>query len=210
MFNRRNPNFRNAHEAYETYLETTGRLSAAQEENHRALALDPLSVFANYSEGQILFDREDYNGALAQSRKTLEIDPNFPLAYVLLSFCYRAKGMDDKAANALEQEANVEGQSEGAAEMKRAYAASGLKGVYQWQIKQQSDPAAPAYDPLNVGVAYAHLGDKDAAFSWLEKAYQQRDLRLIFLSTYVDGPGEASLRSDPRYADLRRRVGFPR
>ena len=205
-----NPNFRNAHEAYETYLETTGRLSAAQEENHRALALDPLSVFANYSEGQILFDREDYNGALAQSQKTLEIDPNFPLAYVLLSFCYRAKGMDDKAANALEQEANAEGQSEGAAEMKRAYAASGLKGVYQWQIKQQSDPAAPAYDPLNVGVAYAHLGDKDAAFSWLEKAYQQRDLRLIFLSTYVDGPGEASLRSDPRYADLRRRVGFPR
>jgi TolB-like protein/tetratricopeptide (TPR) repeat protein len=204
-----NPNFRNAHEAYETYLETTGRLSAAQEENHHALALDPLSVFANYSEGQILFDRQDYNGALAQSQKTLEIDPNFPLAYELLSSCYHAKGMDDKAANALEQEADVEGQSEGAAEMKRAYAASGLKGVYQWQIKQQSDPATPAYDPLNVGEAYAHLGDKDATFPWLEKAYQQRDLRLIFLSVYMDGPGEASLRSDPRYADLRRRVGFP-
>jgi serine/threonine protein kinase/tetratricopeptide (TPR) repeat protein len=205
-----NPNFRNAHEAYQTYLTSTGRLSAAQEENHRALALDPLSVYANASEGRILFDQQDYDGAIAQTQKTLEIDPNFPLAYELLSFCYHAKGMDDKAANALEQQADVEGQSEAAAEMKRIYAVSGLKGVYQWQIKQQSDPAAPGYNPLNVAAAYAHLGDKDAAFPWLEKAYQQRDLRLVFLSIYMAGPKEeAGLRSDPRYADLRRRVGFP-
>jgi eukaryotic-like serine/threonine-protein kinase len=204
-----NPNFRNAHEAYETYLATMNRLSAAQEENHRALALDPLSVYANFSEGNILFDQQDYDGAIAQAQKTLEIDPNFPLAYELLSFCYHAKGMDDKAANALEQQADVEGRSEAAAEMKRVYAASGLKGLYLWQIKQQSDPAAPGYNPLNVAEAYAHLGDKDAAFPWLEKAYQQRDLRLIFLSIYMAGPNEAGVRSDPRYADFRRRVGFP-
>jgi serine/threonine protein kinase/tetratricopeptide (TPR) repeat protein len=204
-----NPNFRNAHEAYETYLETTGRLSAAQEENHRALALDPLSVYANSSEGRILFEQQDYDGAIAQTQKTLEIDPHFPLAYELLSSCYHAKGMDDKAANALEQQADVEGQSEAAAEMKRIYAVSGLKGVYQWQIKQQSDPAGPGYSPLNVAEAYAHLGDKDAAFPWLEKAYQQRDLRLVFLSIYMAGPNEAGVRSDPRYADFRRRVGFP-
>ena len=204
-----NPNFRNAHEAYETYLATTGRLSAAQEENHRALELDPLSVYANSSEGFILFERQDYDGAIAQEQKTLEIDSNFPLAYEFLSFCYHAKGMDDKAANALEQQADVEGQSEAATEMKRAYTASGLKGLYLWQIKQQSDPAAPGYNPLNVAEAYAHLGDKDAAFPWLEKAYQQHDLRLVFLSIYMAGPTEAAVRSDPRYADLRRRVGFP-
>jgi eukaryotic-like serine/threonine-protein kinase len=203
-----NPNFRNAHEAYETYLASTGKLSAAQEQNHRALELDPLSVFANFSEGEILLEQQDFDGAIAQEQKTLEIDPNLPLPYGVLSSCYQAKGMDDKAANALEQQAEVERQPEAAAEMKRVYAASGLKGLYLWQIKQQSDPATPAYDPLSVGDAYAHLGDKDAAFPWLEKAYQQRDLRLVFLN-YLSGPAEASVHSDPRYADLLRRIGFP-
>lgn len=92
------------------------------------------------------------------------------------------------------------------ADLKRVYATSGIKGVGQWNIKQQSDPARPGYSPVGVAEDYALSGDKDNAFLWLEKAYEQRSTALIFLKV---GPEWDSLRSDPRCADLLRRIGFP-
>jgi tetratricopeptide (TPR) repeat protein len=144
--------------------------------------------------------------AIAQAQKTLEIDPDYGLAYGLLADCYQTKGMYDKFMEAEERFLALFGRSDAAAELKRVYATSGIKGVRQWFIKQDSDPAKPAYSPIAVAENYALLGDKDNAFLWLEKAYEQRASELIFLKV---GPESDSLRSDPRYADLLRRIGFP-
>jgi hypothetical protein len=97
------------------------------------------------------------------------------------------------------------GQSEAAAELKRLYATSGVTGVYRWHIAQDSDSSKPGYNPEDAAVNYALLGDKDRAFLWLEKAYQQHASSLADLKW---GPEFDSLRADPRYADLVRRIGF--
>jgi serine/threonine protein kinase/Tfp pilus assembly protein PilF len=201
-----NPNFRNAPEAYSNYLVSMGRFSEALEEDHRALELDPLSLDANLQEGVVFEEQRDYDKAIAALQKTLEIDPNFGLAYNYLAKCYEAKGMYDKSMDAEERLWTLFGQPEVAAELKRVYAASGIKGVRQWFIKEDSDPAKPGYNPAGAAENYALLGDKDNAFRWLEKAYEQHASELIFLKA---DPEWDSLRSDARYTDLLRRIGFP-
>ena len=201
-----NPNSRNAPEAYSNYLVSMGRFSEALQEDHRALELDPLSASANAQEGVVFADQGDYDKAIARLQKTLDIDPNFGLAYNYLAECYEAKGAYDQSLDAEERLLTLFGRPEVAAELKRVYATSGVKGVHQWSIRQESDAAKPGYRPIGVAENYARLGDKEKAFDWLEKAFQQHASELIFLK--VD-PGWQSLRSDPRYADLIRRIGFP-
>jgi eukaryotic-like serine/threonine-protein kinase len=201
-----NPNFQAAQVAYSSYLASLGRFSEALGESQRALELDPLSLYANQIEALNLFDDHEYDRAIAQEQKTLEIDPNFPLAYEFLGESYGAKGMYDKAMDAREREFTLSGQPERATELKRIYATSGMRSVHQKNIEDESNPAKPGYDPVRVAEDYAQLGDKDKAFLWLEKAYEQRasDLRSLKGTPEFD-----SLRSDPRYADLLRRIGFP-
>ena len=123
-----------------------------------------------------------------------------------LAECYEAKGMYDQSMDAEERLLTLFGRPEVAAELKRVYATSGTKGVYLWSIAQNSDPAKPGYNPAIVAKNYALLWDKDNAFAWLEKAYQQKASELIFLKS---DPEWDNLRPDPRYADLVRRIGFP-
>jgi serine/threonine protein kinase/tetratricopeptide (TPR) repeat protein len=200
-----NPNFRNAHELNGAYLRTLGRYREALDEIHRSLELDPLSTVSNYLEGDIFFSQHDYNGAIAQEEKTLEIDPNFALAYSVLHDCYDAQGMYDKAVDAYERLFTLNGAPALAEELKRVYATSGINGAREWWIQQRSDPSRPPYSPYTVAINYLGLGDKDKAFVWLEKAYQQRDIAFIgFKDPVFD-----SVRSDPRYIDLLHRIGFP-
>ncbi|HXQ27317.1 MAG TPA: protein kinase [Candidatus Acidoferrales bacterium] len=201
-----NPNFINAPEGYSNYLVTMGRFGEALAEVRRALELDPLSVYANDQEGIVFAEQGDCNRGIAQAQKALEIDPNYGLAYSILNGCYEANGMYDKAMDAEERLLTLFGQPEAAAELKRVYANSGVKGVHRWFITQDSDPAKPGYSPAGVAGNYALLGDKDNAFLWLEKAYEQRASELIFLKVDL---AWGNLRSDPRYADLLHRIGFP-
>jgi len=201
-----NPNFINVPEGYSNYLVTMGRFSEALAEVRRALELDPLSVYANEQEGIVFAEQGDFDRGIAQAQKALEIDPNYGLAYLTLASCYQAKGMYDMSMEAEERALALFGQSDAAAELKRVYATSGIKGVRQWVVKRDSDPTKPTYSPVDVATSYASLGDKDNAFLWLEKAYQQHASELIFLKVNT---GWRDLRSDPRFADLVRRIGFP-
>jgi serine/threonine protein kinase/Tfp pilus assembly protein PilF len=201
-----NPNFQNAPEAYSNYLVSMGRYSEAMDEAHRGLELDPLSLYSNAQVSFVFAAQSDCDKAIAQAQKTLEINANFGLAYQILAGCYEAKGMYDKSMEAQEREFAVFGASNLAAELKRAYSASGIQGVHRWFIAQRSDPAKPGYSPATVAENYALLGDKDNAFAWLEKAYLQKASELIFLKSDL---GWDNLHSDPRYADLVRRIGFP-
>jgi hypothetical protein len=114
--------------------------------------------------------------------------------------------MYDKSMDATERFLTLYGEPEQAAGVKRVYATSGIKGVRRWIITQDSDPAKPWHNQVEVAENYALLGDKDKAFLRLEKAYEQRASELITLEVE---PEWDSLRSDPRYADLVRRIGLP-
>jgi eukaryotic-like serine/threonine-protein kinase len=200
------PNFVNAPEAYSTLLLRVGRFDEAIDQNHRALALDPLSTYANMELGFVYEGESDYPKAIAQLQKTLQIDPNYFAAYFIMAECYRASGNYEGFVESEQHVFLILGQPGAAVQLKRVYATSGARGVSRWYLERESDPSNPNYRPADVAAQYALLGDKDNAFRWLEKAYQQHDSQLVELKVY---PAYDSLRSDPRYADLIRRIGFP-
>ena len=201
-----NPNYLYALEGYAGYLARMGRFNEAMDQAQRALALNPLSNAAQLEIGLVFLTERDYPKAIAQSQIVLQTDPNDLVAYSQMADSYYAVGDYDKYVESADRVLEIERQPEVAAELKQVYATGGIKGVYRWYIVRDSDPAKPDYNPLGAASNYALLGAKDDAFLWLEKAYQQHAGGLMDLK--VD-PAFDSLRSDPRYADLIKRIGFP-
>ncbi|MGA9882894.1 MAG: hypothetical protein WBQ34_04145, partial [Candidatus Acidiferrales bacterium] len=201
-----NPNFQYAYGGYAIYLATIRRFSEAMDEARRSLELDPLYLYGNYAVGAVYGEQHEYDKAIAQEDKTLGIDPNYAIADGILSECYEAEGKYDQSIDAEEKALTADGDSKSAKEIEQVYAAQGIKGVHRWLIAEDSDRAKPSYDPVTVAENYALLGDKDEAFNWLNKAFQRRDSELIGIKSDIAWD---NLRSDPRYADLVRRIGFP-
>jgi eukaryotic-like serine/threonine-protein kinase len=201
-----NPNDFYALEGYAGYLSRMGRFNEAMDQARRALALNPLSNSAQLEIGLIFELERNYPQAIAESQMVLQANPNSLIAWGQMAGAYLDLGEYDKFAESLERTLQLEGQPDAAAEFKRVYATGGKKGVYRWLIAQYSDPANPSYSAFSVASDYARLGDNDNAFAWLEKAYQQHSTQLIGLKM---DPALDGLRSDPRYADLVRRIGFP-
>jgi len=201
-----NPNFLTTVEAYSSYLAQMGRVTEAMDQAQRGLALDPHSANANVEIGYVLLSEGDCREAITQFQKTLEIEPNYLIAYGGLNACYLDVGNYDKYVEIVTQARTIVGNAKDAAEVKNVYASSGIKGLFRWFLAQDSDPSKPGYSPLGAAEDYAFLGEKDEAFRWLEKAYQLHQQNLIHLkwATSLN-----SLHSDPRWADLVRRIGFP-
>ncbi len=183
-----------------------GRFSEAEKELGRAQDLDPLSLEVMFNAGQLFYFRRQYDQAIAQFRKVLEIDPNYATARITMSDANFAKG---EYAAAIQEESQyfiTSGYPVVAVEFKQAYARSGYRGALQYRISRQSDPhTLEFYFPWQVALDYARLGYKEKAFLWLEKCYAERQ-GLGYLKIE---PALESLHSDPRFADLVRRVGFP-
>jgi serine/threonine protein kinase/TolB-like protein/tetratricopeptide (TPR) repeat protein len=202
-----NPNRAAAHVGYGILLSALGRFGEALEQEQRAIELDPLNVLAAAWLGQVYGYQREYDKAIAQIQKALEIDPNYPVANVMLAQWYGNAGRDEKVTEMFERVTTLFGDATALADLKRATAAGGKAGLMRWAIAAQTNPNMPgAYDLCGAAQSYLALGDKDKAFFWLNKAYDERAVRLIFLK--VD-PVYDPLRPDPRYADLVRRIGFP-
>ena len=148
--------------------------------------------------------------AIESLRKTLEMDPNFALAHFRLGGAYESKGMYEEAIAEYQRVIELSGSSTDkssmSANLAHAYAASGrgdqARDILD-RLKEQSQQ--PYFSPFDIAAIHTALGEKDQAFEWLEKAYEARtpDLRFLKVTQWMD-----SLRSDPRFADLLRRVGF--
>jgi eukaryotic-like serine/threonine-protein kinase len=201
-----NPNLAIAHFYYARYFMSLGRFNDTEKELQRAQELDPLSLAVALQVGYLSYLRHRNDQAIAQLQKVLEIDPNYATAHLAMFAAYVAKGDHAEAAEEASQYLATTGNPKFAAELKQAYAKSGFRGVLQYQISKRSDPGnLELYYPFTVALDYANLGDKDKAFFWLEKCYADR---VGLLDLKVE-PALDSLRSDPRFADLVRRVGFP-
>lgn len=203
-----NPNYATAYHWHAENLSSLQRHDEALSEIRRALELDPLSLIINRVYGDMLLDARRYDEAIEQYRKTIEMDPNFPTTHAFLGRAYEAKGMYDQAvAEYIKFPGPRAFSPEAAALMKEAYAKSGWNGFVRARLTDLLERSKKEYVPaFSVAAWYARLGQKDQVFAWLEKAYQERNYQMTQLKVR---PEMDSLRSDPRFADLARRVGLP-
>lgn len=200
------PNYATAHHWYGFDLAAVGRFDEAIIEIRKAQEIDPLSLIINASAGWIFYHARQYDQAIEQERKTLEIDPNFVLAHGRLAQAYEQKGMNKEAVEEYLKAETLFGENqEEIAAFRQAYTVSGMRGFWQKQLDLAIERSKRQHvSSIIIAGYYARLGEREQAIQWLEKAYEERDA-MIWLK--VD-PRWDGLRSDPRFADLIRRVGL--
>ncbi|MBZ5516493.1 MAG: protein kinase [Acidobacteriia bacterium] len=205
-----NPNYATAHQWYAEYLSLARRHAEAIAEAQRAQQLDPLSPIIRVglaTFGGYLYARR-YDEAIRQLRDTVSLFPEFFLAYGSLGEAYVAKGMYQEAIAAYQKARSLSGASPAeVAALGQAYAKGGIRGYYLWELQRLREESKHKYvSGVPFAYLFARLGEKDQAFSYLEKVYQDRSWNINTLQ--VD-PAFDPLRSDPRFQDLLRRMNFP-
>jgi TolB-like protein/Tfp pilus assembly protein PilF len=199
-------NYATAHQWYAEYLSFQGRFDEALQESERARQLDPLSLIIATDNGAILYYSRQYDRAIEQFRAVLEMEPSFPRAHFVL-YAYVQKGRfadaladienwrrTDDAPLTWAEEAYVYGRWGQPEHARRA-----LKKFEELRQERHLDPGQGLLS------AYLGMGDKDRVFAVLEKACAERS---NVLATLRVEPNYDTLRSDPRFQDLLRRVGL--
>jgi serine/threonine-protein kinase len=200
-----NPNLAGAHHGYSDYLCARGRHDEAIAEINRARELDPLSLFANLGVGVALWCARQYDQATDAFKKTLAMDQGFAPGHVWLGYAYAAKRMYPEAIAAFQKYIKLSGEDPSIqVSLGKAYAQAGQREKAQ-AILKRLETTEEYVSPEELASLYATLGEREKAFALLEKAYVAHDLQLQYLGSE---PDLDPLRSDPRFADLVRRVGL--
>jgi serine/threonine-protein kinase len=202
-----NPNYATAHQWYASYLVMMGRFDDSIREIKRAQELDPLSRIINANLGLHYYYARKFDESIAQLKKTISLDDSFFVAHQYLGRTYIQKGMNKEAVSELERARELSGNApEVVASLGHAYAVAGRTGDAQKVLSDLDEIARDRYVlPYFRAAVYTGLGDKDQAFAWLERAFEERHPGLVLVN--ID-PRFDSLRSDPRFADLIRRLGI--
>jgi tetratricopeptide (TPR) repeat protein len=204
-----NPNDPRPHEFYSWYLSPMGRNDEALAEAKRAQQLDPVSAEADIFLGSVLVFLRRYGEAIEQLRSGVELDPSYWYGYYFLGRAYEQTGRLPEAIEAFQRALELEkDNAENWSNLGHAYAVSSKRTEAQKIIDHLTEWSSHSYiGPYNFARIYVGLGDKDQAFAWLDRAYADRS---SFLAIYFKTDAHMdSLRSDPRFADLIRRIGLP-
>ena len=203
-----------AHQWYGYYLSAIGRFDAAVAEMTRALELDPLSPNKLNSLAATLYRAGRYDEALRYFRAVPDPDANSESRHRRMAAIYERKRLHQEAMAELLTALTLAGKQGIVPLVEQAYRTSGYaeaKKAFLWADLRESERRAqnpyPRPRAVDIAADYALLGEKDKAFEWLDRAVQARDVGLMYLK--VDDRFDA-LRSDPRFAALVRRLGFPR
>jgi tetratricopeptide (TPR) repeat protein len=208
-----NPNNAMAHRNHGFYLGTVvGRFDEAIVEMKRARELDPLTPGVQNALGAAFYWARRYDEALQQFREAPDPDLNSEIRHRRMAAIYERKGMEKEAIGELLTALRLADKRELAAVVEQKYLSSGYaeaKKTFLWgdirETQRRAKEGLPEHATAIAG-DYALLGEKDKAFEWLEKAFQENEAGVGFLK--VDEHFEA-LRSDPRFQDLLRRIGLP-
>ena len=211
-----NPNLAGAHLSYGIFLMDECRFEEAAAEIEMGLKLDPLSLPANTSKGILLYNTGRYGEAISQLRKSLSLDPVFPLSELDPTFqlshqmlgagLERTGKADEAVTEYLLMLPEWKGREAMSAALRAAYAQSGMDGFWQ----RFADFAGELSEhrvttPMFVATIYSALGEQDAAFEWIERAFKERSPGLTHLKA---DPGLETLRADPRFAVWLQRLGL--
>jgi serine/threonine-protein kinase len=203
-----NPRYAAAHHWYGLHQSVIGRFEEAEGEYRLALEIDPFSLIINTALVSCHYYARQYDRATEQIRKTLDLEPNFGGAHWMLGQIYEALGQFDDAISELTRAKPLySNSSEVAGSLGHAHAVAGQRREALKILEELTALSERKYVPAHsIALIYGGLGDHDHAFQLLEKAYEERSSRLAYLN--VD-PVLDSLRPDPRFNELRRRVGLP-
>lgn len=202
-----NPNNVTAHQWYAICLGPMNRFDDGWRELDCALNLDPLSITIHSIAGLGHYNCRQFDDAITQLKKTLGIDPTFYLALLFLGWTYAAKSMWQESIATLDKLARPPITSTFAlGSLGATYAMSGQRDEALKTLRQLEELARTAYvSPYYYAMVYAGLGDNNRAFDCLEQAFVEREPFLITLAIF---PLLDSLRSDPRFDLLLRRIGL--
>ena len=201
------PNNVTAHQWYAHFCMARNRMAQAREENARTLDLDPVSPLFNTVRAEILYHERQYDAAIAQAQHTIEEYPTYWPAYLWLGSAYREKKMYPEALKAFSVGRKVSGDYPiMIALYGNSLALSGdLAGGRRALAELRKLNSKRYISALYFAAIYEGLGEKSHALDWLDKAYQERNDRLMYLA--VD-PLADSLRAEPRFRDLMIRIGL--
>jgi tetratricopeptide (TPR) repeat protein len=190
-----------------------GREQEALAEMNRAQQLDPLSLIITYDLGRIHIFALRYDEAIAVCKKLATENPTYPPAHGCLATAYWGKHRYPQAFEEWKVESQLSGSREEYDETiseEQAFHSAGWNGALrrftEYALEKRKTQSSSAGYSYGLAQSYAELGDKDQAFQWLNTCYQERNPELLGLKTdfRLD-----SIRSDPRFAELVRRVGLP-
>jgi tetratricopeptide (TPR) repeat protein len=202
-----NPGYPSAHHWYSEHLTAIGRRDESIAELKLAGELDPLSLVISADLGRAFYYARDYDQVMIQEVRTLEMDSNFWLSHINLGRAYTQKGMHAEAINKLQMARELSvGNTEVLSFLGFAFAAAGKRDEALKTLRDLDEQSNRGHvPPYHLAIVHAGLGDKDQAFEWLERAFEKRAVDLFTLKVE---PMFDSLRSDPRFEDLLRRVGL--
>ena len=202
-----NPNYATSYHWYSHLLRSLGRFDEAAVIIKRGHELDPLSSIISVNLSEIYLLQNDTNASIENTLKIIELDPNFSEAYRGLGQAYLRLGRTAEAITNFEKGVELSNRG-GTALMTLGYG-YGVAGkrIEAISIAKELEEKYARRESKGMYVAgvYAGLGDKDKAFEWLEKAFQNKeDLGFVRWRIHY-----APLRDDPRYKDLLKRMNLP-
>jgi DNA-binding winged helix-turn-helix (wHTH) protein/TolB-like protein/Tfp pilus assembly protein PilF len=200
------PNSAEAHFGYAHLLSNVGRHEQALNEIKLSRELDPVALRTNALEGQILFFAGKSDAALDRLNKTIDLNPNFWLSHLFIASVYLEKGMYREAVTAFEKAGEITGNSQSKAYRAYALARWGKTAEARAELDELLKLSKTNYVPsYHFAVVYNGLGEGDKALDYLEKAFAEKNVLMVFLKVE---PTWNNLRAEPRFIELMRRMNF--
>lgn len=202
-----NPSYSTEHRLYAALLTTLGRHQEAGEQIGLAMRTDPLSLPNNAEVIRTLYYSRDYDRAIEQAQKALQLDPDYYRIHFWLARIYAQKGMYREAIAESEKVLKAMPDSNvGLTELAYCLAAGGRQPEARKILRRLEEKSKRDFVPAyNLAVIHTALNEQDNALRHLQRAYQERDWALMVLAVE---PRLDSLRSDPRFRELVRNVGL--
>ena len=202
-----NPNYPTGYHWYSILLKDLGRIDEAAKMINRAHELDPLSSVISVNISRMYQIQNNHEASIENSLKIIELDPNFGPAYEYLAQSYLKMGRNEEAIAAIEKAVDLNNRAGiTLGDMGYVYATAGKRSEAVAVIKElEGKYARKEAIGQYLSAVYAALGDKDKAFEWLEKDFQARNGKLVEIRWQLQSE---TLRDDPRFKDLIKRMGL--
>jgi tetratricopeptide (TPR) repeat protein len=193
-----------AHHRYSFFLSAMGRFEEARAELGIAQRLDPLNTAIVVDHARTYYRERRYDLAIEGYEQALAMEANYYWALLFRGFAYEHLGRFEEAAASIVAARRVAKDEEMAVALEEGFADGGYRGFVETMTRyfENSDQA----QPTGTAMIHARLGDREAAFEWLEKGFEMRTRSMVNINVE---PQFDDLRSDPRFQDLLRRMNFP-